>query len=366
MRRSVAGAVALAGALAGCAHGAREQAAEPPVVEVAPVRSEDVAARVSAVASLESPRSAELRAQVGGQVAKLYVAEGASVSAGSPILAIAPERYRLALQSAEARLEQAQAQYANDSLTLARSRPLVATGGIGPQAFDDLKTRTALSRASLDQARAARDLARRDVEDASVLAPFAGRFAERRVNVGDYVGVGDPLGTLADVSTLELTFRLPETEAIGVHQGDSVRFGATAVPGREFGAAVFYVSPVVDPATRTVTVKARVRNQEGALRPGMSATADVATRVLRGAAVVPEVAVRHEAGDQYVFRVARDTVARVAVTLGPRPRAGDIVVAQGVAPGDSVLVAGFQKVTTGTRVNPRGASASPSRDAAGD
>lgn len=352
MRRSVAAAMALAGVLVGCRHGAQAEASGPPQVEISVARSEDVPVDVSTVASLESPHSAELRAQVAGQVKKLFVKEGASVPAGGPILAIDPDRYRLALESAAARLEQARAQYANDSLTLSRSRPLVATGAIGPQAFDDLKTRVDLSKATRDQARAARDLARQDASDASVLAPFRGRFAERKVNVGDYVRVGDVLGTISDPSVLELTFHVPETEAVGIGSGDPVTFTATALPDRTFTATVFYASPIVDPATRTVTVKARVPNQKGLLRPGMSATVEVSTHILHGAAVVPEVAVRREAGDQYVFHVAADTVARVAVTLGPRPRPGDVVITNGVSAGDSVLVAGFQKVTNGTRVDP--------------
>ncbi len=353
MRRSVAALVALAGVLVGCRHEAQEVAAGPPQVEISVAHAEDVPVDVSTVASLESPHSAELRAQVAGQVKKLFVSEGASVPAGGAILSIDPDRYRLALESAEARLEQARAQYANDSLTLSRSRPLVATGAIGPQAFDDLKTRVNLSKATLDQARAARDLAQQDASDASVLAPFRGRFAERKVNVGDYVRVGDALGTITDASVLELIFHLPETEAGGVGLGDPVTFTATAIPGRSFTGKVFYASPIVDPVTRTVTVKARVPNEKGLLRPGMSATVEVSTHILHGAAVVPEVAVRREAGEQYVFRVAGDTVARVAVTLGPRPRAGSIVITRGVAAGDSLLVAGFQKVTNGTKVDAR-------------
>jgi membrane fusion protein (multidrug efflux system) len=125
------------------------------------------------------------------------------------------------------------------------------------------------------------------------------------------------------------------------------------VPDHDFSGTVFYVSPIVDPGTRTVTVKARVRNEKGLLRPGMSATADVSTRELHDAAVIPEVAVRREAGEQYVFRMASDTVSRIGVTLGPRPRPGDIVITGGIAVGDTVLVAGFQKVTDGTRVNAR-------------
>jgi len=353
MRRSVAGVLALVGLIAGCRHGAQEEVAKAPAVEIAVARAEDVPVEVAAIASLESPHSAEVRAQVAGQVTRLYVDEGARVAAKGAILAIDPERYHLVLESAEAHLEQAKAQYANDSLTLARSRPLLATGGIGPQAFDDLKTRVGLSKANLDQARAARDIARQDDQNASVLAPFAGRFAERKVNVGDYVKVGDLLGTITNASVLELILHLPETEAGNVRPGDSVAFDATAVPDHAFTGIVFYVSPIVDPQSRTVTIKARVQNEKGLLRPGMSATADVSTRMLHHAAVVPEVAVRREAGEQYVFRMAQDTVSRVSVTLGPRPRPGDIVITDGVAVGDTVLVAGFQKVTNGTRVEAR-------------
>ncbi len=126
--------------------------------------------------------------------------------------------------------------------------------------------------------------------------------------------------------------------------------GAQAAPDRHFSGVVEYASPIVDPDSRTVTVKARVRNDQGLLKPGMSATANVSTRVLQGAAVVPEVAIRREAGEEYVFRLAADTVSRVGVTLGPRPRPGDIVIVGGPTPGDTVLIAGFQKVTTGSRV----------------
>lgn len=359
MRRRVVWAAAAAAvtAVIGC-HGAPEQETSGPTeVEVAVVRAEDVPVEVSTLATLEAKNSADIRAQVGGQIAALYADEGAAVKAGAPLLAIDPDRYRLALQSAEARLEQASAQYTNDSLTLARSTPLLATGGIGPQALDDLETRTRLSKAALDQARAARDLADQDYHNAHVRAPFAGRFAQRQVKIGDYVKVGDLLGVVADPSVLEVTFDLPETQGAAVKPGDAVTFTATAVPNRTFRGRVYYASPIVTPSTRTVTVKARVQNDNGALMPGMSAAVDVATRTLPHAAVVPEVAIRHEAGEDYVFRVARDTVSRVAVTVGPRPRPGDIVITNGVAVGDSLLVAGFQKVSNGTRVAPKLVSA---------
>lgn len=352
MRRTVVWVLAGSAALAGCRGTPPEAKAGPPTVDVAVARAEDVSVQVTAVASLTSPHSAQLRAQVAGQIARLYVHEGAEAAAGAPILAIDPEHYRLVLASANARLEQAAAQYRNDSLTLARSEPLLASGGIGPQALDDLKTRASLSKANLDQARAARDLAAEDARNASVRAPFRGRFAQRQVNVGDYVRVGDVLGTIADASVLELTFDLPETQGVTVHPGDPVVFDATAIPDSTFTGTVFYVSPIVDPSSRSVTVKARVHNEGGTLRPGMSATAHVSTTVLHGAVVIPEVAIRREAGEQYVFRMAADTVARVGVTLGPRPRAGEIVVTDGIAASDSVLVAGFQRVSTGTRVKP--------------
>lgn len=341
------------GTLLACRGGEAHQAAGPAEVEITVVRSENVPVVVSTVASLDARQSAGLRAEVAGQVEAIVNDEGSRVTAGTPLITIDPERYQLAFEQAAARLEQAAAQALNDSMLLARSRPLLATGGIGQQALDDLVARAAASKAARDQAQAARDLAGRDRQNATVQAPFAGRFAERRVNVGDYVKVGDLIGTVADASVLQVSFTLPETQGVAVKPGDLVTFDATALPGRTFDAAVYYVSPVVSETTRTLAVKARLDNRDGALRPGMSAAVHVATAVLDGAAVVPEVAVRHEAGEQYVFRVAHDTVRRLAVELGPRPRSGDIVLTTAVHPGDSVVVAGFQKITDGSRVTPK-------------
>jgi membrane fusion protein (multidrug efflux system) len=340
-------------ALTGCRAAEQQQASGPPDVEVSVARAEDVRVDVPTVASLDARRAADLRAQVAGAIAQIVHDEGSGVAAGMSLLTIDPDRYRLGLQSAVARYEQASAQFLNDSLLLERSAPLLATGGIGRQSFDDLVARAAASKAARDQASAARDIAAQDRDNSTVRAPFAGRFAERRVNVGDYVRVGDVVGSIADAAVLLLTFDLPETQGVHVEPGDPVTFEATALPDRTFTAVVYYVSPIVTEATRTMTVKARVDNRDGALRPGMSATAHVATAVLEGAAVVPEVAVRREAGEQYVFRVAHDTARRVSVELGPRPRAGDIVVTAGLRAGDSVLVAGFQKITDGSVVRPK-------------
>jgi membrane fusion protein (multidrug efflux system) len=341
------------GALMACRGREARQAAGPVEIEIAVARSEAVPVVVSTVASLDARQTADLRAEVAGQVGAIVNDEGSRVAEGTPLLTIDPERYQLAFEQAVARLEQAAAQALNDSMLLARSRPLLGTGGIGQQALDDLVARAAASKAARNQAQAARDLAERDRQNATVLAPFAGRFAERRVNVGDYVNVGDPIGTVADASVLLVTFALPETQGVAVKPGDPVTFDATALPERTFDAIVYYVSPIVSEATRMLTVKARLDNRDGALRPGMSAAVHVATSLLKGAAVVPEVAVRREAGEQYVFRVAHDTARRLAVELGPRPRSGDIVLTTAVHPGDSVVVAGFQKITDGSHVTPR-------------
>jgi membrane fusion protein (multidrug efflux system) len=332
-------------------------------VDVALARGEEVSREVSTVASLDSEFDVLVSAEVSGRVQLAGVDEGASVAEGTSLLSIDARQYELALERARAVLEQVRAQFENDSLRLARTRDLLAAGAVDPQTVDDLHARAAQSRALVTAQRASVEAAEHDHRRAAVPAPFAGTFMDRRVDSGDYVRPGDPLGRLANLGTLRLTFWLPEADASSVLAGEEVRFTVNALgPDRAFAGSIYYVSPAVDPGTRTVAVKARVANPERILRPGMSAEVRVATSTPEWVVVVPEVAVRTEGGSSYLFRVSGGSAARVPVETGVRPVPGRIVVAGDVEPGDSVVTAGFQKLADAMPVVVRIVTAAAEQD----
>lgn len=346
--------------LAACHGGeAERRTPEAVVIDVALAQRQDVPVLVSTVGTLEAMNAAEIRAEVEGRVTDIVAAEGARVRAGATLLRIDPERYRVGRQRAAAQLAQAVAQAQNDSILLERNRPLLAAGAIGPQTLEDVQTRAELSRAGRDAARAALSLADRDLRRATVTAPFTGEFVSRLVDLGDYVKIGDPVGRLVAADTLRLTFQLAETEGVAIRRGAPVSFEVTALPGRSFTGLVYYVSPAVEERTRTIAVKAWVPNPDGTLRPGLSATVRVQTDVLKDAVVVPDVAIRRQGDLTYLFKVAGGEAQRVEVRTATRPNPGAVVVLSGVAAGDSIVVAGFQKIEQGRAVRARVAEMAP-------
>lgn len=350
-------AVPILFALSGCGGTDGDTAAslaeEAVPVVVTPARVEDVSREITAVASLDSELDAELRAELGGRVGRQIVAEGERVSAGTSLLRIDTRVHEIQVEKARAAVVQAEAQFYTDSLRAVRTRALLEEGAVDPQTVDDLEARLAQSRGQLASARAALEMAEHDYARSTVPAPFGGVFLDRRVDPGDYVQAGDPLGRLVDLDSLRLTFRVPEVHATSLRPGDEVPFTVNAIRegGREFKATIYYVGPAVSAETRTFEVKARTANSEGVLQPGMSAEARIAVSREPDAVVVPEVAVRRlEGGASRLFIVSGERVRSVSVEAGVRPAPGRIVVRGEIQGGDSVVVAGFQRLDDGTRV----------------
>lgn len=354
--RVLLGLFATAALLGGCSGGeGTASVSESIPVDIAVVEVEDVVQEVSTVASLDSERDARLRAEVKGRIREILAEEGAQVRTGAALVDIDSDQYRLDAEAARAGLVEARAQFENDSIRLDRFAKLRSTGAVDPQTFDDLRTRVATDRARVESARVRVETAERDLDRSRVPAPFNGTFVDREVDLGDYVAVGDGVGRLVDLDLLRLSFELPERIASAVVDGDEIRFTVAAAGDRTFAGTVYYVSPAVATLTRTVQVKARVRNPEKVLLPGMSAEVHVATGRIPRALVVPEIAVRTEAGEKYVWLVSGGSAHRVRVETGPRPKAGRIVVEGELAGGNRVVVGGFQKVAEGTAVSVRGA-----------
>ena len=141
---------------------------------------------------------------------------------------------------------------------------------------------------------------------------------------------------------------MPENFLASLREGLSVRATAPAFPGRMFAGKVASIDSRVDMATRSVTVRALLANEDGALKPGMFLNVALANDE-REALVIPEEALTPEAERQYVFVVADGKAQRREVRIGGR-RPGSVEIARRpAAPANSVVVEGTQKVRDGAR-----------------
>jgi membrane fusion protein (multidrug efflux system) len=186
------------------------------------------------------------------------------------------------------------------------------------------------------------------LEDTVIRAPFSGRVGLRRVSVGTLISPGDVITTLDDTSVIKLDFSVPENFLASLREGLTIRATAPAFPGRSFAGSVGSIDSRVDMTTRSVTVRALLANEDGALKPGMFLNVTLANDE-REALVIPEEALTPEAERQYVFVVTEGKVSRREVRIGVR-RPGSVEVLAGLRAGERVIVEGTQKVRDGASV----------------
>jgi membrane fusion protein (multidrug efflux system) len=355
----------LAAALA-CGGDANTSSLLAPPVAVQPVRVADVIDEIEATGQLLARDRATIAAEVSGRITAIEIYEGGAVEAGDVVLKIDPERRELELKRARAQHEGARATFLDDQREWRRFRALKEKNVAAQARLEEAEAELAASRSRLEAAEAQVGVAERALADAAVRAPFAGLVADRLVSVGEYVQTSQPLFELVALDPIEVEFHLAEVDSARVHLGDTVRVLVAPFPEEAFPATVTFISPVINPRTRTLRVKGLIDNGDGRLRPGLFARTDLGVSERKGVTLVPEEAILQRADGAVLFRLGEgDFVERLVVETGTH-RQGDIEVLSGVGPRDSVVIRGHAGLVDGSRVSVRDLDGNPVPPAVAD
>lgn len=334
----VAGSADAAGAPRAQAGSGGAGGSGPVSVEVAAVKQARLQDDAQAVGSLNSRQAVTLKPETAGRVSRIAFTDGQSVKRGQLLVQLDDT-----LQRAE--LSQAQAQLSIARANLKRNEELLAQSFVAARVVDE-------SRAALQVAEAQVDLAQARLQRMRITAPFDGTLGLRSINLGQYVKDGDELVNLEDTSKLTVDFRLPERYQNRIARGQNVQVQLDALPGQRYQARVLAVDPLLDANGRSIAVRAEMPPAPGQeLRPGMFARVLIVFSVNDKALVVPEEALVPQGGRQYVYVIdeqgqgdaRKRSSRRVEVELGVR-RGADVQITQGLKAGDTVVVAGQQRL----------------------
>lgn len=312
----------------------------PPPVTIAAARAEARAwrERIDAVGTIRAARGVLLTAEVSGDITATHVESGEQVSAGQPLLDIDDEFEIASRQRLQARLQLAQQLFD-------RNARLIRENSIPQSQLDQ-------SRADLQAAKA--ELAEIDavLHNKRISAPFAGRLGILKVRMGDYVEAGTALVTLQDVSRLEVDFSVPDRFAPSMHPGLNITLSTPAFPERRFAATIAAVDSQVDENTRSLQLRATVKDGDGLL-PGMFTRIVIDLDRESQRVFVPETAISYSLQGNLVYVIEEDdqglfVTPRVVNTLGGDD--GETAIAAGIDDGDRVVIAGQNKLYRGARV----------------
>ena len=326
----------------------------PAPVEVTAAATGRVADQVEALGTLAANESVAVAPEVAGRITAFRFNEGETVEQGAVLVE---------LDAVIARAEAAQSQAA---LSLAeevyeRNRTLVQRG-----AGTQVNLEQATAQLATARANAAASGAR--LEKLTINAPFRGVIGLRSVSVGTIVQPGQAIATLAGIDPVKLDFGVPELFLSSVRVGQTVDVGVDAVPDRKFRGQVYAIDPIVDPAGRALRLRATIPNGDGVLRPGLFARVNLTTGVREDAILVPEAAlVAGTGGASQAVYVVRDNRAALTPVRTGRRVAGRVEIVEGIAAGDSIVVAGQMTLRDGAAVNvvpPRPPGEAPARSSA--
>ena len=372
-RQPALGAAALAALLlSACAKDPKPVAPTVPEVAVLTMNTSNVALNIALPGRTAPFLLAEVRARVDGIVQARRFREGADVKAGDPLYLIDPAPYRAALASAEAELQRARATLASNTSQLERNQVLVKENAVSKQEFENAEAAQLEAAADVAAARAAVETARINLGYTSVSAPITGRSSVSAVTQGAYVQGGSAtlMTTIQQLDPMYVDLQQSSVEGLQLRReiaAGKVRMGgdgaARVVLTLEDGSTyaregtLEFSGVTVDPATGSVTMRARFPNPEHLLLPGMFVRAAVSQGVRQSVMRVPAQAVtRNPQGAGTVMLVGADDKTQLRVVRTGPLVDGHWLVEDGLKEGERVIVSGTQKLKPGMTVRVRPAA----------
>ena len=298
--------------------------------------------------TVRAARRAIMSFKVSGPLVALPVEEGQHVKKGNLIAQIQKRDFQNAVNEAFARYREAEQQF---------------------RRYKELYAKKQVSKADFDRYRAARDVAKAQLEDAknalrdaSLRASFDGVISKRYVENFQKVRAKDPIVNLQDISRIEVLVDVPELIIAEIRESRTIKTMARfeSIPGKEYPLEIKEYSTEADPATQTYQVVLIMdQPREANIFPGMTATVNATSRGLEGKArtdiLVPALAVLNAPGNQpyvWVLDPEEGVVHRKEVKIESLEGSGSIRILDGINHGETIVVAGVTKLEEGMKVRP--------------
>lgn len=296
----------------------RAEGSVRPAYRTAAVERASLKSTVSATGKLGAVRTVQVGTQVSGQVAQLYVDFNDKVKAGQLLARIDPKLQEQAVQDAEAQLERAKAQLAQAEDEYNRNKQLFDARVITPVEFGATKSTFAVQQAAVKSADIALDRAKQNLAYTSIYAPINGVIVERNVDVGQTVAASlsaPQLFLIAnDLSEMQILASVDESDIGTIKEGQPAQFTVQSYPNRTFNGVVQQVRLQSTTTENVVnyTAVVTVKNQDGQLLPGMTATVQFLTATADNVLAVPNAALRIRATEAMLAGMGqrRDTTAK--------------------------------------------------------
>jgi RND family efflux transporter MFP subunit len=324
------------------------------LVTVFKVSKQRISEKLIFTGIIEAWQTMNIMPEVGGRIAKIYVEEGERVRKGQLLAELDTRAARLQTEQAEAAVAVAQANYNDAEKNKERMERLIKENAVSEQQYEKIKLAFESAEAQLNQARAALNLAKYNLDVSIMEAPFAGVIASKNAEVGDVInpmmgGFSPTSGvvTLMDFSRVKIEVDVSQQDVVRINKGQPASMAVSAFPGRSFPGRVSVVNLTADPTTKKFHVEVTADNPDLLLRPNTFGEITIEVSSHEDALVVPQNAILE---NKYVFVVNEDnSVRRQEVSIGLE-NTDMVEILNGVEFGDRVVVEGSYGLDNGAKI----------------
>jgi membrane fusion protein, multidrug efflux system len=339
----------------------------PPLVTVVAAKSQDVPRYLDEIGRNAAFESVTVTPQVGGRIVERHFQDGENLSKGQLLFVIDPRPYKAQVDAAQATLAQARAALDLAKIQFARDEQVIGARAISQQDYDTKKNTVDQDQAQVEAAEAALETAKLNLEYCFIHSPINGRAGARLVDVGNVVQANTTsLLSIQRLDPIYANFTVTENDLPGVQKqmARGMLKATVRLPGDSEDSArsgrVEFLDNAVQNGSGTVNLRATMSNADRHFWPGQFVDVKLVLATEKAAVLIPNQAAQISQQGPFVYVVKGDDTAELRpVKLGQR-QGDDVVVTEGVAPNERIVLAGQMLVRPGGKVHVDSNSASAS------
>jgi membrane fusion protein, multidrug efflux system len=330
----------------------------PMPVVGAPAKSGDMPIVLNGLGAVTPIATVTVQSQISGQITQISFKEGQTVKPGDPLIQIDPRPYQVALEQAEGALVRDKALLGNANVDLARYETLFKEDSVAEQTLATQRSLVVQDEGNVKTDQGQIDASRLNLVYCHIVSPISGRVGLQQVNLGNYVTPAEPNGlvVVTQLQPITVVFTLPEDQIPALqaqlHAGKTLPVTAydRSHTTQLATGTLQTVDNQIDPTTGTVKLKAIFANDDETLFPNQFVNIALLLNTLHNATLIPQAGVQRGAPGTYVYVIdAQQAVSVRKVVLGPGD-ATNVVITNGLKPGEMVVVDGADKLKDGAKV----------------